>query len=59
MNLTRNDYSWQRLELEAAARMAEHDALPYDLRQVSNDDGIAVAREAASRRATKEVFGWL
>jgi hypothetical protein len=59
MNSIRNDHSWQRLALEAAARMAEHDALPDDLRALSNDKGIAAARDVAEKRITKQAFDWL
>jgi hypothetical protein len=44
----RTEYSWDRLAVEASARMAEHDALSPDLREVSNEHGIAVARELAA-----------
>ena len=53
----RTEYSWDRLATEAAARMAEHDALPPDLREVSNECGIAVAREANVQRQSQAFMG--
>lgn len=56
----RTEHSWERLAVEASARMAEHDALSPDLRAVSNEHGIAIARELAATSHNdflRSVFG--
>jgi hypothetical protein len=58
MKLERNDYSWRRLALESAARMAEHDALPQEFRELSNERGIVYAREEYIKRQTSDFFGF-
>ena len=55
----RTEYSWNQLALEAAARMSEHDALPKAYRDVSNEHGVAYAREALTARQTYDFMGVL
>ncbi len=44
----RTQESWDRLFLESAGRMAEHDGFPRELRDVSNDEGLLMARDIAA-----------